>query len=348
MQADSLRPLVVQYLYLHQPGEEFRYPTVRGASSAARVATRYLECAVTQAASLRLTSAPCDLALATNIAPGGALGRMARSLSAVLALQGVQLLRTDYEHRPGEGSATYLASRFVLDAILAATEGQPPDRTLWLTDLDCVWADAARVFAATPAPGEVGCILLKYPADWDVVGFGGEGQTPRGIGELAARMGGQGAPPPWVGGELLCGTAATLRELVASCDALDRELAGIGVALPTEEQILTLAGALGRVRFRDLSGVAGRIHTGPRHSGPETRDPAAIGLWHLPAEKGLSLRRAATDLRRGRLTRLGNDLADPRLAARRFNVQGAGRRRRLRDDAWIVLNKTLDLGRRGG
>ncbi len=346
MQGSSHRPLVVQYLYLHGEGESFYYPSVRSASSAERVAVRYLECALTQAATLRLQRAPCDLALATNIARRELLGSSGTKLIERLESLGVAILPTEYRHRPGDDSTTYISSRYVLDAILSATEGQPPDRPLWLTDLDCVWIDADRVFAAAPAPGEVGCIHLTYPPDWDVVGFGPVGLTPRAIGDLAAEMGGPGEVPPWVGGELLSGTAESLSKLVAVCAALDAELQGSGRVLPTEEQLLTLAGALGRVRFRDLSSVASRIQTGPRHEAPATVKPTELGLWHLPSEKGLSLRRTAREVLSGRTGRLRRDLSDPARAARRFNVEGTGLARRIRDDMWILTNKALDRGPR--
>ena len=60
------RPLVVLYLYVHAPGERFVYPNARASGSARRLASRYLECAVTQAATLRLQDAACDILLASN------------------------------------------------------------------------------------------------------------------------------------------------------------------------------------------------------------------------------------------------------------------------------------------
>jgi hypothetical protein len=57
----------------------------------------------------------------------------------------------------------YASSRYVLDAVLTATVGQPPDRIIVLTDLDCVWVRAERVFAAIPQTPSVGCIFIVYP-----------------------------------------------------------------------------------------------------------------------------------------------------------------------------------------
>lgn len=341
MSDTNLRPLVVQYLYLHGPDEAFHYPTARSAPSAAKVATRYLECAVTQAASLRLKDVECDLALATNISDPTALGRKGASLIGTLEDLGVQLVHAEYVHRPADNSSTYVSSRYVLDAILAAVEGQPPERPIWLTDLDCVWIAAERVFALMPPAGEIACIHFIYPPDWDVVGFGDAGRTPDAIRKLAEGLGGAERPHPWVGGELLGGEAASLRALVRSVEVLDAELASRGIVLPTEEQVLTLVCALARMPFRDLASVASRIHTGPRTSGPKVSEPTALGLWHLPAEKGLSLRRTAAELSAGHVKLLRRDLADPRRTARRFNVEGTGLGRRLRDDLWIVSNKAL-------
>jgi hypothetical protein len=336
---DNLSPLVVQYLYVHGQDEGFYYPTARAATSAADVAARYLECALVQCASLRFREVDCELMLATNISDRSALGRTGEALLERIESLGVTVLPCEYRHRPGDDSKTYVSSRYVLDAILTAAQGQPAERRLWLTDLDCVWPDAERVFAATPPEDEVGCVYIPYPPDWDVVGFGEVGRTRTTIGELAAEMGRSGDLPRWVGGELLSGTPRTLQSLVAACEELDRQLATENRVLPTEEQILSLAGALGRVRFRDLSHVAWRILTGPRHEAPKPEDPLAFGLWHLPSEKGLSLRRTAREIRTGRTRRLRRDLAQPARTARRFNVAGNGLGRRIRDDGWIATQR---------
>jgi hypothetical protein len=79
--------------------------------------------------------------------------------------------------------------------------------------------------------------------------------------------------------------------------------------------------------------------TGPRSQAGKIEDPLAIGLWHLPSEKGLSLRRAAQQVRRGHTRRLRRDLADPARTARRFNVAGTNLLRRLQDDGWIVAQR---------
>jgi hypothetical protein len=362
--------MVVQYLYVHGQGEDFYYPQVRAKSSAEAVAVRYLECALTQAATLRLREAPCELLFATNITDRQALGQTGAELVDKLEELGVRILPTDYRHRPAEGTKTYVSSRYVLDAILSATEGQPPERQLWLTDLDCVWLDPQLTFANGPAPSEIGCVYIGYGPDWDTVGFGTDGLTRRAIGALASDLRGADAgngtagngtagngtitgtradgeppalstdePPPWVGGELLCGSASTLRELVGTCEELDAALAAQGKTLPTEEQVLTLVGAMGRANFRELSEVARRVGTGARDRAAKVEDPLSLGLWHLPSEKGLSLRRTAREVRSGRASRLRRDLTDPARFARRFNVAGTGLTRRIRDDGWIAMQK---------
>jgi len=126
---------------------------------------------------------------------------------------------------------------------------------------------------------------------------------------------------------------------VRACEQLDARLGAEGSSLPNEEQILSLAGAIGQVRFRDMSRVARRITTGARSHAAGVSDPLAIGLWHLPSEKGLSMRRTARQLRRGRTGRLRRDLSDPARTARRFNVAGTGVLRRLQDDGWIVAQR---------
>jgi hypothetical protein len=339
LQVGPSNPLVVQYLYVHGQGEEFFYPTTRSATSIAEVAVRYLECAVVQAASLRFRDVDCGLALATNITDRRALGRTAEELIECLEALDVEILPTEYCHRPGDNSSTYVSSRYVLDAILSAAAGQPPERKLLLTDLDCVWPGAERVFEAVPKAPRVGCVHFEYPPDWDVVGFGEVGRTPAGIGQLADSFGGPAEPAAWVGGELLAGTPDALRELVAACDELDAQLAARDEVLPTEEQVLTLVGALGRVSFDSLELLASRVHTGPRHEAEQIADPLALGLWHLPAEKGLSLRRTAHAIRRGRTREVRRDFAEPARMARRFNVLGTGLARQVRDDSWIARRR---------
>jgi hypothetical protein len=332
-------PLIVQYLYVHGQDEGFDYPTARSSSSAG-VAARYLECALVQSASLRLRDVDCDLILATNVSDRRALGHEGGELLERIESLGVEIVPTEYLHRPGDNSTTYMSSRYVLDAIVTVTEGQPAARRVWLTDLDCVWANAERVFDATPPEEEVGCIHMDYPPDWDAVGYGHFGLTPNAIAEIAASMGvPQQGPAKWVGGELLTGTPSALRKLVGECDALDAQLAEAGEVLAAEEQILSLAGALGRVRFRDLEHVARRLATGPRHKAPKPENAQAFGLWHLPAEKGLSMRRTAQQIRRGRTAPFRRDLAEPTRLARRFNVEGAGLGRRIRDDGWLVKER---------
>jgi hypothetical protein len=336
-------PLVVQYLYVHETEEGFYYPTARGGSSAALVAQRYLECALTQVATLALRELDCELVLATNVTDRSTLGRTGAALLGRIEALGARILPTPYRHRPRPGTEIYVSSRYVLDAIIASTEGLDPARQVWLTDLDCVWTNPELVFAAAPAADQVGCVQIDYPPDWDIVEFDVYGRTRAAIGELARAMGADVRTPPWVGGELLTGTPQTLREMVAACEQLDEQLAAEDKTLPNEEQILSLAGALGRVRFADLSGVARRITTGPRSQAARVTDAETAGLWHLPAEKGLSLRRTGQQVRRGRTGPLRRDLADPARMARRFNVGRAGPMRRLRDDGWIVAHRMNGL-----
>jgi hypothetical protein len=338
-----MRPVVVQYLYVHQPEEGFFYPSARAGRSAAEVAQRYLECALTQAATLACRDIDCELLLATNVTDRRVLGKRGEALLAKLEKLGVRIVQTPYTHRPKPGTEIYVSSRYLLDAIVSCSEGMDERRELWFTDVDCVWADPERVFAAAPDAGSVGCVYIDYPPDWDVVGFEAYGRTRNGIGELASEIGEPVQAPPWVGGELMCGNVAALRGMVEACEQLDAQLDREGKTLPNEEQILSLAGALGRVRFANLSGVARRITTGPRSLALPVGDAGQIGLWHLPAEKGLSLRRTAQQVLRGRTRGLAGDLRDPLRTARRFNVGATGPLRRVRDDGWIAVQRVRNL-----
>ena len=337
--ADVL-PLIVQYLYLDENGQTLPpHPSVRTSSAA-----RYLECALTQSASLRLQETPCDVVLATNL-DRHTLGRRERRLLDAAEHLGVQVVPTQFRDRPLTTSAAQASSRYVRDAIISGTEGLPPERAVWVPNLDCVWFRPDRVFASAPAPGEVGCIHIPYPPDWPVAGPRVACGSPRAIGELAASMGGPSAVPSWLGTDLLSATVDGLRRLVASCEELDAQLHDRGLVLEGEQQVLSLANALGRIHSRDLSSAARRIHTGSRHGGERPEHPTALGLWHLPSEKGLSFRRAATAVSRRRSARLRRDLADPTRAARRFNLASASLARRVRDDGWLAAQTISAAGR---
>jgi hypothetical protein len=329
--------MVVQYLYVHSAEEQFNYPSSRSQGGPRQLAARYLECVLVQAASLRLRGVDCELALVTNLTDRRAVGfRGGRLLSEIEAL-GVKMLFADYLHRPDVEVSHFAASRYVFDAIIAAAAEVGEDTPLWLMDVDCVWVDAPKMFAARPASPAIGCIHIGYPSDWAISGL-----TPQAVGELAVGLGAPDTSLDWVGGELLSGTAADLQALVASCQELEAELLAEGRMLETEEQLLSLAGALGRVEFQNLATVAQRVWTGPRHGAPAPRDSASLGLLHLPSEKGLGFRRAARAITSGHGERLAHDLEVPARALKRFNVQGAGWTRRLRDDGWLAKQRLQD------
>lgn len=334
----SERPLVVQYLYVHKPDERFHYPTSRSYGGSGRLAARYLECVLVQAASLRLRHVDCDLALVTNLADRPALGRRGTRVLDEIEALGVDIVFADYTHQPAAEVALFASSRYVFDAIMAVSEDATPTRQLWLTDVDCVWLDAPKVFAAAPSSPGIGCVHIPYPPDWRLLGG-----TPRTMGALAGRLGAPADPLWWVGGELLAGAASDLRTLVSTCEELEQEVAADGEALITEEQVLSLAGALGRVQFHDLSSVARRVETGPRHLAHPVDDPGSLGLWHLPGEKGLAFRRAAHAVAAGHGERLVRDLEVPSRALRRFNILGTGWTRRIRDDGWLISQRLASV-----
>ena len=328
------RPLVVQYLYVHAPGESFEYPSSRSHGGVGRLAARYLECVLVQAASLRLRGVECDLAFVTNTNDASTLGRRGAQLLGQIAGLGVEIVLADYAHRPHAEVKRFASSRYVFDAILAACARRSPDTTLWLVDVDCVWLDAPKVFAATPRSPALGATHIPYPPDWAFREF-----TLRSVAELAVEMGAPEDSLRWVGGELLAGGVGDLRALVATCEELELEVTELGHQLATEEQLLSLAAALGRTRFEDLTAVARRIWTGPRHDAPPVADPGSLGLLHLPSEKGLAFRRAARAIGAGRTERFVRDLELPSRALRRFNVEGTGWARQLRDDGWLALQR---------
>lgn len=326
-------PLVALYLYLDEWGCTVPpHPSVRTASP-----VRYLECALVQAASLRLRGAPCEVALISNIQAPARLGHRASRIWRALRALDVEIRHSDLRV---ERSGGLPARRILRDAILTATEAASAEREVWLPNLDCVWVRPELALAAAPGQHEIGCLAIPYPPDWRVGGPPEIGDTREALGRTAASIGRSGGSPPWVGADLLVGRPVPLKELLEACDRLDAGFAAEGLAA-TNEQLLSLAGALGQIRFQDLSAVARRIQTGARHGASPPPDAAALGLWHLPAEKGLSLRRASTAILRGRTAGLGGDLADPERARRRFNVGGTPPARRLRDDGWVAAQRVL-------
>jgi hypothetical protein len=328
------RTLVAMYLYLDASGRTVPpHPSVRTGSP-----ERYLECALVQAASLRLGRSSCEIALIGNVEER-TLGRRARRLWRALRSLEVEIRPSDT--RLGAGGA---AGPILHAAIRGALAGTAEDTEVWLPNLDCVWVRPALAFAAAPAPGQIGCLRIPYPPDWRVGGPAEIGDTREALGRTAAAMGSPPGPPPWLGGDLLVGRPSALGGLLESFDRLQERLAPRHEGA-TNEQLLSLASALGLIATSDLSPVARRIQTGARHDSPAPPDASALGIWHLPAEKGLSMRRAATGLARGRPARLRADLTDPERAMRRFNVGVTTPGRRLRDGAWLAARRLLEASR---
>ncbi|HEX4435713.1 MAG TPA: hypothetical protein VH061_02855 [Solirubrobacteraceae bacterium] len=325
-------PLVCMYLFLEDGGTTVPpHPSPR-----TRSAVRYLECALVQAASLRLGDAACDLAIVVNEPALDIPVRAARAIWARLDEFGVRRIESDL--RVGSGGAA--ASRFPREAIRAMAAAETAERTAWVPNLDCVWVDPARVLGSLPSPGAVGCLPIGYPSDWSVGGSALAGRSRIELGRTAARLGAAAASeaPPWIGADLLAGEVGALQAMMESCDRLEARLPQDGEPAGNE-QLLTLAGALGEMHVADLSAVAARIQTGARHGAGTPAGVESLGLWHLPAEKGLSIRRVARAILGGREAALRADLAEPRRAMRRFNVGTPSRAHQLRDDAWVLAQR---------
>ncbi|MCW3068447.1 MAG: hypothetical protein JWL67_1072 [Solirubrobacterales bacterium] len=325
---------MVQYLYLHQPGDRFSYPSSRSSGNPARLAERYLECVLVQTASLRWAAPECELVLVSNLHGHDSLTRRGRALLDRILSFGVELLAAEYRHVPRQQVKHFHSSMYVLDAIQAVVADRQPDQQLWMVDVDCVWIDPQAAFAAVAGRTGISTLQIGYPADWRAPTFSRED-----LGAIGARLGPCDPTPPWIGGEALAGTAGDLRKLMEVCEQLDHELERFDTFLPTEEHVLTVAGGLGRLEFSNMSTVVGRIWTGRRHEATNPPDPAALAIWHLPSEKGLSLRRAANALLRGPAQSLRRDLSTPERAQRRFNVSGVRLTRSLRDDIWIAASR---------
>lgn len=334
---------VVQYLYVHTADEAFSYPTGRSHTDPTELAAMYLECALVQAASLRLRAPACRQVLVTNVRDGGdatVLGRRGVQLVQAMADLGVEMRYAPYAHAYKKAAPEYASVRYVFDAIEAVAGTAAPTDRLWFVDVDCVWPRPERVLAAAPSGQEIGCLYMHYPPDWDLL----IGTTPTTVGEYGIRIEGRCAVPvQWIGGELLVGTPSALRALVAACESIERRFGEDPTELPTEEHLLSLVGGLGGVEYRDLSSHGRRLLTGGRHGGPpRDYDPADLGLWHLPMEKGLSFRRAANGVLAGGLDELERDLADLPRAMARFNAGDPRFARRVRDYAWLVKQRLIN------
>ena len=323
-------PLVCLYLFLDERGGTLPpHPSPR-----TRSPLRYLECALVQAASLLLRAPEVEVAIVTNVsARDGRHGRAERRLWDALEALGVTRREVALDLPAG---ADPDACRFPRTALLAlATE--PAERIVWLPNLDCVWIDPARALRAAPAGERVGILVIGYPPGWRVGGPAAIGDSREGLAATVGGLGGAAAPPPWIGADLLVGRSGELRRLIASCDELEASL--IDRARASNEQLLTLSFALGRAVAEDISPIARRIQTGARHGAAAPEDAAELAIWHLPAEKGLSLRRTASALLHGGESRVLADLEDPERAIKRFNLGPPGRVRALRDDAWVLAGR---------
>ena len=331
---------VVQYFYVHSAGESYSYPTGRGRTDPRRLTALYLECALVQAASLTLRDAACEQLLVWNLRDPhdkDVLGDYGVRLVREIEALGVQIRFAEYEHRFSAPAPEYMASRYILDAMKSASSTARPGQALWFTDLDVFWWAPERIFASAPSDAEVACLYIDYTPDWNVM----LGTTPTTVGEFGTTFGPCAVPVPWVGGEILGATAAGCRDFVAACEQLERDVGQAPEQLPAEEHLFSLAGGLGRVRYKDLSAQCHRMFTGARHSGDTVADPTTYGFWHLPGEKGLSFRRTAVALLKGRHERLAREFADPAAASRRFNLAPPRLTRRFRDDGWLASDKLL-------
>src|ERR1035437_4787908 len=109
------QPLVVQYLDVHAPGDSYDYPSSRAQAGPEQLAARYLECALVQAASLRLRGAACRLALVSNVTDTRALGSRGARLWAQIESLDVEMVHAEDEHRRPHELTTYASSCYVLD-----------------------------------------------------------------------------------------------------------------------------------------------------------------------------------------------------------------------------------------
>ena len=252
-------PLVCMYLFLDAAGATLPpHPSPRTASP-----LRYLECALVQAASLRLAGASCETVLLTNMRGGP--GREGRRMRGALGELGVEVRDIALRIEPGTPVG---ATRLPREAIRAAADGLDGARELWVPNLDCVWIDPERALRACPRGGRVGALAIPYPPDWAVGGPAAVGATREDLGRTAAGMGARlESAPPWIGADLLAGSARALLGLLAACDELDTELAARG-ATATNEQLLT---PVGRARARRCRGPLPPRAAHPDRGAPQRR-----------------------------------------------------------------------------
>ncbi len=336
-------PIVVQYLYVHEPEEGFYYPTARAASSAAQVAQRYLECALTQVASLASARLDCELVLATNVTDRSLVGPARRGAARAHRGLGARVVHTPVRAPPARGHRDLrllaLRARRDHDRLGGSRPGAPaladgPRLRLGRPRARCSprLPPTTRSAASTSTTRPIGT-----PSVFDV-----HGRTRNGIGELAREMGADVQTPPWVGGELLTGTVATLaRDLVSDLRAAGRTAGRRRQgAADRGADPLARRGARDDPVRRPLSSREAHHDRQAQPGAPRRarRRRSACGTCRprrgsaCAARPGRSCAatRAALRARPGR----------PRSArARRFNVADAGPLRRLRDDSWIATQR---------
>ena len=281
------------WLYAEAPGEESVYPQVvgQGAPSSTRFQAVYWRCVAVFFASSARQSPDARHVLVTNVEAVPAVD--GHDLSAFLAGLGVDVVTRPYTFQPPDGYFGAWRNQFyVFDVVRYLAEGLAPDDVAMVLDSDCVWARPAERMAAMTRRHGALTYDLGLPPDAELHGL----TLPQMrvlYGELAGEA--PATEPPYIGGELIAATGATLAEIDRRADALWAEMlrrhaAGLPKFNEEAQALSYLYHALG-IAYGTANPYLRRIWT-TLLKGNDTRDPDLdLTVWHVPGEKRYGLRR---------------------------------------------------------
>ena len=287
---------VATWLYAERPGEESVYPQVGGRSSSTWFQAVYWRCVAIGFASAARVAPASRRVLFTNVDAVPDVD--GHDLGAFLDGLGVERVVRPFTYAPPPGYYGSWRNQFyVLDLVDALAETLADDDVGVLLDSDVVWTQPPDALAeAVRQHGALTFDVGLGPDEWQ------NGLTPREMGALYAELDGQpmDAVPPYLGGEIVAATGATMRRLAAAAgpvwDEMLRRHARDRPRFNEEAHLLSyLYHRLG-IPSGTANAFLDRIYTSLKDGKTVAPRHAALMLWHLPNEKRYGLRRLFPDV----------------------------------------------------